>query len=166
MEATMKKSFSKIYQLSFVVEDMEKAISNFTALGIGPFEPLQGITSIERRFNGKLEPDIQNDIRVAYLGDMEIELIKPISGNSPAMEYLKVKGEGFHHFAFKVSDVKRARAEIEQKGFKLYYQVKYGEGSGGCVYFKTDLPGYIPVEFFQPPDGWIKNRPGSYSNQS
>jgi methylmalonyl-CoA/ethylmalonyl-CoA epimerase len=160
MRSNMEKVLSAVYQMSFVVGDIEKAIEAFAALGIGPFEPLQGITCAERRVEGKLEMGIKNDTRVAYAGDMEIELIKPISGNSPAMQFLKTKGEGFHHFAFLVKDAKKARQEMEKKGFKLYYDIKYGEGSGGCVYFETELPGKAPIEFFQPPYGWHKNRAG------
>jgi methylmalonyl-CoA/ethylmalonyl-CoA epimerase len=156
----MDKVLSTVYQISFVVEDMEKAVAAFADLGIGPFEPLQGITCAERRVNGKLEEGIKNDTRLAYAGDMEIELIKPITGNSPAMQFLKSHGEGFHHFAFKVNDVKKARADMEKKGFKICYDIKYGEGSGGCVYFNTRLPGGAPIEFFNPPDGWNKNKPG------
>lgn len=154
----MKKLLSKLYQLSFAVKDIDKAVANFEALGIGPFKPLQGMTCIERTFNGKVEADIRNDTRVAYLGDLEIELIHPVSGRSPQMEFVKSKGEGFHHIAFLVDDVKKAAAEMEKKGFKAFYHLKYAEGTGGCVYFKTDLVGGMPVEILQPPDGWYKNK--------
>ncbi len=155
----MKKLFSQLYQLSFVVRDIDDAVARFEALGIGPFKPVKGMTPVDRTLNGKVDPNIKNETRLAYLGDIEMELIEPISGGSPHMEFLKSKGEGLHHIAFLVDDLGKEVAEIEKKGFNVFYHLNFAEGTGGCAYFKTDLPGGIPVELFQPPDGWHKNKP-------
>ena len=96
----------EIRQLGIVVEDAEKAAKNYWDMfGVGPwflvdFKPphmsdgaLHGINM----FDGI---DFHVRAALADLGDMQIELLEPVSGPSTYMEFFKNYGQGIHHVSF------------------------------------------------------------------
>ena len=101
---------------------MEKAIKLLESLGVGPFPPFlggQGMTFTEKTVHGK-SSEYDMDLRLARgdFGGLSFELIQPLKGNSIYDDFLKEKGEGFHHLAFMVEDVDAEKAELEKRGFK------------------------------------------------
>jgi methylmalonyl-CoA/ethylmalonyl-CoA epimerase len=48
-----------------------------------------------------------------------IELLEPLSNDSPIANFLKKRGGGLHHLCFEVDDIDSAVAELVEKGFKL-----------------------------------------------
>jgi methylmalonyl-CoA/ethylmalonyl-CoA epimerase len=50
-------------------------------------------------------------------GPNKIELVAPTKADSPIAKYLEKKGEGIHHYAFLVSDIRAEIARLEQEGF-------------------------------------------------
>jgi methylmalonyl-CoA/ethylmalonyl-CoA epimerase len=112
----------KFAHVAFVVRDMDKAIKQFEALGVGPFPPFLGGTGMS--FTGKTvrgkPADYDMDLRIARsdLGGLTVELIQPLKGRSIYDEFLEEKGEGLHHLAFMVEDVDSEIAGLEKKGFK------------------------------------------------
>jgi methylmalonyl-CoA/ethylmalonyl-CoA epimerase len=60
-------------------------------------------------------------VRVAFfkLGDVRLELLEPTDPSSPIAGFLAKRGEGLHHVAFTVSDIKRRLAELRDAGVRL-----------------------------------------------
>lgn len=56
-------------------------------------------------------------LRVA--GDSYIQLLEPLSEDSPVGKFLAKRGEGVHHVAFGVPDVNNAMEQISAKGVRL-----------------------------------------------
>jgi methylmalonyl-CoA/ethylmalonyl-CoA epimerase len=96
----------EIRQIGIVVKDAEKTAQNYwELLGIGPwmlvdFKPphvrdvsLHGIS---------MSPDVDFNVRAALadFGDMQIELLEPVSGPSTYREFLETHGQGIHHVSF------------------------------------------------------------------
>ncbi len=96
----------EIRQIGIVVKDAEKTAQNYwELLGIGPwmlvdFKPphvkdvsLHGIS---------INHDVDFNVRAALadFGDMQIELLEPVSGQSTYKEFLDVYGQGIHHVSF------------------------------------------------------------------
>jgi methylmalonyl-CoA/ethylmalonyl-CoA epimerase len=52
-------------------------------------------------------------------GGSYIQLLEPLSADSPVGKFLARRGEGVHHVAFGVPDVARAMEEIGAKGVRL-----------------------------------------------
>ncbi|WP_113701075.1 methylmalonyl-CoA epimerase [Nonomuraea lactucae] len=52
-------------------------------------------------------------------GGSYIQLLEPLSPDSPVGKFLAKRGEGVHHVAFGVPDVARAMEEIGTKGVRL-----------------------------------------------
>lgn len=64
--------------------------------------------------------DFTADISLSYAGDMQLELIAPVTGDSIYTEHLDVSGPGLHHICIEVADVEAAiaerGAEVVQRG--------------------------------------------------
>ena len=89
---------------------------------------------------------------MAQLGDIRIELIQPVEGESPSKEFLDNKGEGINHICFSVDDLEKEAAKLAKKGFKVVSSVKFVNG-GGNVYFDTGkVGGVLPALLQQPPE--------------
>ena len=120
----------EIKQLGIVVEDAEATAKKYWDLfGIGPwmlvdFKPPQvkDCTLHEIKIT-----DIDNfhvKAALADLGDMQIELLEPVSGPTTYLEFLKTCGQGIHHVSFGetqdhnevVSILKNHHIEIEMDG--------------------------------------------------
>lgn len=63
----------------------------------------------------------EQKVKVAFfdIGRISIELIEPISEDSPVSIFLKKKGEGIHHIAYEVDDIKSQIEEFEKKDIKV-----------------------------------------------
>jgi methylmalonyl-CoA/ethylmalonyl-CoA epimerase len=50
------------------------------------------------------------------IGDLEIELMRPLEEDSPIGRFIARRGEGIHHIAYKVDDVADALHRAEEAG--------------------------------------------------
>lgn len=64
-------------------------------------------------------PDQGIKAAMIVLGDVEIELIEPISPDSGVAKFLEKKGEGIHHICFEVDDVDKELESLAAKGVEL-----------------------------------------------
>ena len=136
-----KSPFSKLIQIGVVVRDMDKAIQRLTSLGIGPFQPKIIPPNTKEWFRG--EPlKAKFDIRSAMMGDMELELIQPIEGDSPHQEFLDSKGEGIQHIAFAVDDLDKEVAKFTKQGVSVMLSGRLPDGRGGD-YLDLEVGGII-----------------------
>jgi methylmalonyl-CoA/ethylmalonyl-CoA epimerase len=60
-------------------------------------------------------------VRTAFfrIGETKIELLESTDPEGPLGKFIEKRGEGIHHIAFGVNDVKEALHEIEGKGVQL-----------------------------------------------
>jgi len=144
---TEKSPFVKVHHVGVVVEDMDKALSHYKSLGIGPFEPLK-LTPAEGLLRGKrlISTPI---ISMGTVGGIVIELLQPTEEESLVKEFYEARGEGIHHIAFLVDDIDKETEKLVQKGFKVIFSQKFGEG--GCAFFDTGQVGGMYIELFRPP---------------
>ena len=63
----------------------------------------------------------EQKVRVAFLaiGESRIELLEPISPDSPIAGFLEKRGGGVHHIALKVDDIEEALARHKEAGARL-----------------------------------------------
>ena len=146
---TEKSPFSKIDHVGVIVNDVNKVVEYYQSLGIGPFERLN-LNVVEMKVWGKPAEDVKLKVRVAQMGQVQFELIQPIAGESPQMEFLQTKGEGISHLGFFVDDIDKEVAKLVEKGFKITFSAKFLP-SGGAAYFETDKIGGITLELIQFP---------------
>lgn len=53
------------------------------------------------------------------VGDTKIELLEATNAESPIAKFIDKKGEGIHHIAYHVDDIKSEMARLEKEGFTL-----------------------------------------------
>ena len=68
------------------------------------------------------------------VGDSRIELLEPMSEDSPVGRFLKKRGEGLHHVAFHVEDIGGTLRELKAKGVRVVSD-EVQVGAGGHLYF-------------------------------
>jgi methylmalonyl-CoA/ethylmalonyl-CoA epimerase len=99
----------KISHLGIAVESIEDQIS--------PFKDILGL-----EFTGEEIVEDQK-VRVAFLkvGESRVELIEPISDDSPIRKFLDKKGgrTTIHHIAYEVDDLESAIKEAKEKGAEM-----------------------------------------------
>ena len=146
---TGKSTFTRLMHIGLVVSDMDKAIERFTALGIGPFKPRILPPDAKEKYRGKpFNPSRRVAIQTTKIGDMELELIQPINGESPHQEFLEQKGEGIQHLGFFVDNLEEEVKRLTDAGSEILLTSQF-KGGGGVAYIDLDAAGLI-VELVEP----------------
>jgi methylmalonyl-CoA epimerase len=73
-------------------------------------------------------------VKTAFLPikESEIELLEATSPDSPIAKFIEKRGEGIHHVAIRVDDLKSALSELKEKGVRLIDEVPR-PGAGGAM---------------------------------
>ena len=97
----------KIEHVGIAVKDLQK--SNIL------FEALLGSLSY------KTEEVLSEGVLVSFFktGDSKIELLQALNENSHIAKFIGKKGEGIHHLAFEVADIKLSMEHFRKSGFEL-----------------------------------------------
>jgi methylmalonyl-CoA epimerase len=72
-------------------------------------------------------------VRVAMLacGESHIELLEPLSDDSPIARFLEKRGPGIHHLCLASSDVRADDARLREGGYQVL-RPEPTRGAGGC----------------------------------
>lgn len=76
----------------------------------------------------------EQGVRVAMLpiGETHLELLEPLSENSPVGKFLEKRGPGIHHLAIAVTDIRATLAQLKEKGTRLIDETPR-TGARGCL---------------------------------
>jgi methylmalonyl-CoA/ethylmalonyl-CoA epimerase len=86
------------------------------------------------------------------VGETDLELLLPTSGDSPVAKFLETRGEGFHHLALEVEDIAGAVAELKAAGVRLIDETPREGAHGTLVAFIHPKATYgLLVELVQCP---------------
>ncbi len=69
----------------------------------------------------KIEEVKSEGVRTSFFknGPNKIELLEATNPNSPIAKFLDKKGEGIHHIAFAVEDIRSEMKRLEEEGFTI-----------------------------------------------
>ncbi len=69
----------------------------------------------------KIEEVASEGVRTSFfeLGGVKIELLEATGPESPIAKFIDKHGEGIHHLAFEVADIKKSIRSYSEKGFSL-----------------------------------------------
>ena len=148
-KAAGKSAFKNLVHIGLVVRDMDRAIARLTALGIGPFKPRILPPDAKETFRGQpFIPSQRVTIQITRIGNLELELIQPIDGESPHQEFLEQKGEGIQHLGFIVDNLAESVKDLAAEGSSVMLTSQF-KGGGGVAYLDLDAAGLI-VELVEP----------------
>jgi len=76
----------------------------------------------------------EQGVRVAMLpiGETRVELLEPLSDDSPVARFLEKRGPGIHHVAIRVADIRAQLNELKESGARLIDETPR-VGAGGCL---------------------------------
>lgn len=90
-------------------------------------------------------------------GDSKIELLEATSDDSPIAKFIEKKGEGIHHIAFAVTDIKSEVKRLVKEGFTvLNYEPKKGADGKLVVFLHPKSSHGVLVELCQDIDSKTK----------
>ncbi|KAA3641452.1 MAG: methylmalonyl-CoA epimerase [Bacteroidetes bacterium] len=69
----------------------------------------------------KIEEVASEGVRTSFFetGDSKIELLEATNPESPIARFIEKKGEGIHHIAFEVEDIRAEMERMRVEGFQL-----------------------------------------------
>ncbi len=105
--AAGRLSFQQIDHVGIAVADLDAGIARYRELlGVEP--------SVRKR----MEKD-GIDAAMIDLGSTHVELIAPTGPDSTIAGFLEKRGEGMHHVAYRVDDIRATLAGLRQAGARL-----------------------------------------------
>lgn len=99
-----------VEHIGIAVKDLEKSNALFAKLlNILPY---------------KMETVESEKVRTSFFrnGETKIELLESMDEDGPIGKYISKRGEGLHHIAFEVEDIRAEMKRLESEGFQLINQ--------------------------------------------
>jgi methylmalonyl-CoA/ethylmalonyl-CoA epimerase len=97
----------KIEHIGIAVKDLESATSLYSLLlGVKPY---------------KMEQVASEQVNTSFfkVGETKVELLEGTSPESAITRFIEKKGEGIHHIAFEVADIRAEMERLREEGFQL-----------------------------------------------
>ena len=84
-----------------------------------------------------IEEVAEQNVRVAILegGTVNVELLEPLTGDSPVAKFIEKRGEGLHHLSFQVEDIDATIEDLKKKNVKMIDEVPRRGSHGTMIAF-------------------------------
>ncbi len=90
------------------------------------------------------------ELQLLTAGDTRIELLQPLNDESPVARFIRKRGEGLHHLAFEVDDIRATLKECEAVGIRgLYSEPKIGAEGNLILFLNPKTTGGVLTELVQ-----------------
>jgi catechol 2,3-dioxygenase-like lactoylglutathione lyase family enzyme len=142
-----------LHHTCFVVRDVDATAAALEeSLGIGPWD----IRTIEPPTTTVRGRDVPFTFRIAIapVGDSNLELLAPLTGDSIYVEHLAANGEGFHHTCIAYSShaaLRDAKAELVGQGRELVQSGDFGDAGEFCYFDIAELGSLLELLYLAPP---------------
>lgn len=132
---------NRIIQLCIVVKNVEVTARNYADI-FGMDMPEIILTDpleySQNEYKGRLT-NARAKIAFFQMGDIELEILEPNEVDSTWREFLDKNGEGVHHIAFYIKDMKKTMSMLESKGMPVVQKANYPYGIVACMDTKEKL---------------------------
>lgn len=141
-----------IFQTAWVVPDVAAAERHLTAVaGVKAWTRLPDIRFEPDTCEYRGKPaDFVAHISMAYSGDVQLELIQPVRGESIYSEFLERTGGGLHHLCWEVDDLEVALKSAD--GIEVVQRGAMGHGAMSFAYLDGAAHGVPFIELAQNSD--------------
>ncbi len=129
-------------QIAWVTADLAATEAMLTALlGVRKWIRMPGVHFAPETCSYHGEPaDFVADIALSYLGDMQLELIAPVSGRSIYQDFLRERGPGLHHVCVTADDADDFTAMRDDAAAQGAEVVAEGVMPGGMRFAYVSAP--------------------------
>ena len=133
-------TIKRIDHIAIAVEDMQPSLRFWEkALGLNVHE----IRNV---------PEQAVDIAFLPIGASEVELVKPVTGDSGIAKWMKKRGPGIHHICFEVDNIRQVLADLAAQGIELIDQEPRTSADGKLYAFvHPKSTGGVLIELYQLP---------------
>ena len=84
------------------------------------------------------------------MGDSKIELLEATKEDGPIAKFLEKRGEGIHHIAYAVDDIKAEMSRLKSEGFTVLNETpKKGADNKWVVFLHPKTTGGVLIELCQ-----------------
>ena len=132
-------------QIGFVVPSMDLAIASLSPL-FGPFNRMRYV-NVGYDFRGQLA-DSTVDVAFGFSGEIEIELIQPISGNGPHREFIESGKSGLHHFQYRFANIDETVERFLHCSYECIWHKRESADTAVAYMIRSDVP--VAVELVEP----------------
>jgi methylmalonyl-CoA/ethylmalonyl-CoA epimerase len=128
---------SQIDHLGIAVKSLAQAKQSYEELGLTPMEE-ETVEAEKVRLS------------MVPLGESRIELLEPLSDDSPIAKFLAKRGEGLHHVAIHVDDLSATVERLKASGTRLISdEIKVGAGGHLYVFVHPSSAGGVLLELVE-----------------
>jgi methylmalonyl-CoA/ethylmalonyl-CoA epimerase len=112
--------FKKIAHIGIAVKNLDEAVKTYSSM--------LDETDIHR----ESVREQKVDVAFFHVGETHIELSEATSSDSPIAKFIEKRGEGVHHIAFEVDDIRAELLRLKKVGVQLVDE-EPRVGAGGCL---------------------------------
>jgi methylmalonyl-CoA epimerase len=88
------------------------------------------------------------------VGEGHVELLRPLSDDTPVGRFLAKRGPGLHHVAYQVADVQATLSALRERGLRLIdEQPRTGIRGSRVAFLHPASSGGVLTEIVQPSEG-------------
>jgi methylmalonyl-CoA epimerase len=128
---------SEIDHLGIAVKSLAQAKKFYENLGLSPMED-ETVEAEKVRLS------------MVPVGESRIELLEPLSDDSPIAKFLAKRGEGLHHVALNVEDLSATVERLKAAGTRLISdEIKIGAGGHLYVFVHPSSAGGVLLELVE-----------------
>jgi methylmalonyl-CoA/ethylmalonyl-CoA epimerase len=131
--------FARIDHIGVAVEDLDAAIALH--------QDTYGMTLVHR------ETVTEQGVEAVLLdvGENHVELLRPLSEDTPVGKFLAKRGPGLHHVAYQVTDIEAALQSLRERGVRLIDETpRVGIRNSSVAFLHPSSSGGVLTEIVQP----------------
>ncbi len=144
-----------IAQVCIVVPDLERAVESFWhTFGVGPWHFYTYGKPLLKRMTRWGKPcEYRMRVALSYIGDMRVELIQPLEGDTVYSEFVEKHGYGVHHLGVLTDDMAESVRQAEGAGLVMAMDgAGFGlDGDGHYAYLDTEEAIGTTIELIERP---------------
>jgi methylmalonyl-CoA/ethylmalonyl-CoA epimerase len=137
----------KIDHIGIAVSSIENSLPFYTnILNL----QLEGIEEVE-----------SENVKVAFItiGESKLELLEPLSPESPIAKFIEKRGEGIHHIALGVSSIEARIQDMKENGIRMLAdEPKLGAGGAQIAFMHPKSTGSVLYELCEKPSKGEMNK--------
>ena len=134
--------FARIDHVGVAVEDLDA--------GIALYDQTYDMTLVHR------ETVAEQGVEAVLLdvGENHVELLRPLSEDTPVGKFLAKRGPGLHHVAYQVTDIEAVLASLKDAGVRLLDESpRVGIRNSRVAFLHPKSSGGVLTEIVQPAEG-------------
>jgi methylmalonyl-CoA/ethylmalonyl-CoA epimerase len=137
-----------VTQVAIVCRDIDATSKRWAAvLGVGPPQIQTTKPGHEVKVTFRGQPS-EGQAKLAFikLGQVTMELIQPLGGDTSWQQFLDQNGEGVQHIAFEVADLDKSIKALSDAGMPVLHQGRYDSNTGSYTYLDSAMALGVTLE--------------------